>query len=206
MPLRFQSVFTKARTVKAVLVLFILAVSLRAPVISTFRIIRRTDPQTNLSSLYLSGQNRESINRFNDIMNRASLPWINYIIMVTCVCVIKLKLYQASQVRKTHTSYNKQAEKGQLKQERSSKDIRVIQSVVLICCIFIVSQLPFLAYTTGRLIDPAFDIGGRLQFLFFSFAPVSRTCSYLNASMNIFVYYNYNRKFKAVLLTLLKVK
>ncbi|GFN77241.1 chemosensory receptor a [Plakobranchus ocellatus] len=130
--------------------------------------------------------------------------------MISCVSIIKLKLYQTSLVRKSQTAAsavdNKQAMEGQDNQGRSSKDLRVIQSVVLICCIFIASQLPFLVYSTVRLIEPEIDVTGDLRFLFFVFTGISRTCSYLNASVNIFVYYNYNSKYRSTFLSMLKVK
>ncbi|GFN98206.1 hypothetical protein PoB_002471200 [Plakobranchus ocellatus] len=95
-----------------------------------FRIAWRRDPKTNASSVYLVRQNSETINRFNDILNRTSLPWINFIIMISCVSIIKLKLYQTSLVRKSQTAAsavdNKQALEGQDNQGRSSKDLRVI--------------------------------------------------------------------------------
>ncbi|GFO28534.1 chemosensory receptor a [Plakobranchus ocellatus] len=188
MPLHFKSVFTKARTVKALFVLFILVVSIRVPIMSTYRLVWLKDLHTNLSSLSLAGQNVESINRFNDIVGRTSLPLINFIIMITCVGVIKLKLYQASMAHKYHTaisssvSGSKQAPEAPDHQGRSAKDLRVIQCVVLICCIFIVCQLPFLIYTIIRLINPQFDLYGRLQYLFFTFGAIGRIFSYLNAS------------------------
>ncbi|GFN98210.1 chemosensory receptor c [Plakobranchus ocellatus] len=208
MPLKFKSVFTKTRTVKAVIIIFIVSVSLRVPVMSMFRTAWKRDPKTNVSSVYFVKQNSELITHFNDALNRGSLPMINFIIMITCVCVIKTKLYQASLVRNsqiaTSAADSKQEMEGQDNQGRSSKDLRVIQSVVLICCIFIVSQLPFLAYSLGRLIEPEFDITGSLRFLFHAFSAVSRLCSYLNASVNIFVYYNYNSKYISTLLLMLR--
>ncbi|GFO28533.1 chemosensory receptor a [Plakobranchus ocellatus] len=212
MPLQFKSVFTKARTVKTIFVLFILVVSLRVPVMSTNRLVWIKDPRTNSSTLSLAGQNVESINRFNDIVGRTSLPLINFIIMITCVFVMKLKLYQASMAHKNHTatsssaSGSKQAPEAPDHQGRSAKDLRVIQCVVLICCIFIVSQLPFLTYTTIRLINPQFDMNGRLRFLFFIFSSISRTFAYLNASVNIVVYYNYNRTYRSILLSVIRSK
>ncbi|GFO24601.1 chemosensory receptor c [Plakobranchus ocellatus] len=208
MPLQFKSVFTKARSVKTALILFILAVSLRMPVLTMFRLEWMTDSHTNSSLLFLKRSNSDVIIRFNDILNRSCLPWMNFIIMIICVGVIKFKLYQASIVRKSHKaiSTSDSIPERQDHQGKSSQDLRVIQSVVLICCIFIVSQLPFLAYSIGRRISPEFDIFGRLQNLFFICSAISRTCSYLNASVNIFVYYNYNSKYKSVFLSMLKLK
>ncbi|GFN84613.1 chemosensory receptor a [Plakobranchus ocellatus] len=207
MPLKFKSVFTKARTVKTILVLFILAVGLRIPVMSVYTLMWIPDPRTNVSSVFLMPVNSESRMRFNDIMNRISLPWITFIIMITCVCVIKVKLYQASLVRTAHTqtssSESKQPPDGQEAQGRSSKDLRVIQSVVLICSIFIASQFPFLVYSTVRLINPEFDVFGRLQNIFFILGGISQTCAYLNASVNIFVYCKYNSKYRSIILSMI---
>ncbi|GFO28523.1 chemosensory receptor a [Plakobranchus ocellatus] len=212
MPLQFKSVFTKARIVKALFVLFIIVISLRVPIMSTCRLVWLKDPLTNSSTLSVTGQRVESITRFNDIVVRTSLPWINFIIMITCVGVVKLKLYQASMAHKYHTSTSssvsgsKQAPEAPDHQGRSAKDLRVIQCVVLICCIFIVSQLPFLTYTTYRLTNPQFDTDGRLQFLFFTLGAIGRIFAYLNAPVNIVVYHNYNRTYRSILLSMLRTK
>ncbi|GFO42308.1 chemosensory receptor a [Plakobranchus ocellatus] len=210
MPLQFKSVFTKSRTVTAILALFVLAVSLHVPMMSMFTIVWSTEPQSNVSFPYVLRQSSDSIIRFNDMLNRTSLPWINFIIMIACVAIIKVKLYQSSLMRRSQTSTPasnpKQATEGEEDQGRSSKDLRVIQSVVLICCIFIVSQLPFLVYSTGRLINPEFDVYKKLENLFYIFTTISQTFSYLNASVNIFVYYNYNSKYRSIFLSITKSK
>ncbi|GFN96494.1 chemosensory receptor a [Plakobranchus ocellatus] len=175
-----------------------------------FRIAWSTEPQSNVSFPYLLRQSSDSIIRINDMLNRTSLPWVNFIIMIACVAIIKLKLYQSSRVRRPQTSTSasntKQPNEGLEDQGRSSKDLRVIQSVVLICCIFILSQLPFLAYSTGRLINPEFDVFKKLQNLFYIFTTTSQTFSYLNVSVNIFVYYNYNSKYRSIFLSMIKWK
>ncbi|GFN96881.1 chemosensory receptor c [Plakobranchus ocellatus] len=69
MPLQFKSVFTKSRTVKAVLILFTLAVSFHIPVMSMIRLAWETDSNTNHSFAVVIRQNSESLIRFNDILN-----------------------------------------------------------------------------------------------------------------------------------------
>ncbi|GFN81123.1 hypothetical protein PoB_000762900 [Plakobranchus ocellatus] len=86
----------------------------------------------------------------------------------------------------------------------SAKDLHVIQSVVLVCNIFIMSQAPFLVYLTVRLIVPEFDANRQFHFMFTISTVTSLTCSYLNATVNIIVYYNFNSKYKLELLSLLK--
>ena len=208
MPLKFKIVFTKSRTVKWVLFLVIVAVSLRLPVLTINRISWRTDPQTNVSSPYVKAVNNAYLSRINDILNRGIIIYILYITMVTCVFILTFKLYQASKIRRSCTTglseTSNQAPDKPVAQGLSSKDIQVVKSVVLVCTIFILSQLTFLITSTIRLFSPEFTYGRRLMFLFGLFGQINRTCSYLNASLNIFIYYNYNSKYKSVFRTLLK--
>ena len=207
MPLKFKLVFTKSRTIKWVLFLVVLAVSLRLPVLTIFRITWRTDPKTNVSALYLASMNKASMSRINDTLNRGFVIWINNFTMVTCVIVLSYKLYQASKMRQScavkvpqlsENSTNKEAAQGM-----SPKDLQVVKSVVLVCTIFIMSQLPFLLLSTTRLINQELDESMGLHFLFGILSQINRTFAYLNASINIFVYYNYNSKYRAVFRSIL---
>ena len=205
MPLKFKLVFTKARTVRIVLVLGVLAVSLRVPVLTIFRIAFKTDPLTNVSTPYVTAVNRQAMSRINDVMNRGVIIWINYTIMISCVGVLSFKLAQASRIRQSITADCDQVSEkaGRL----STKDLQVIKSVVLVCSIFILSQLPFLVYSTNRFANPEFtSTNKKFQDLFGFFSTLSRVCSYLNASLNIFVYYNYNSRYRSVFLSLLRLK
>ena len=203
MPLKFKFVFTRSRTIKWVFFLVVLAVLLRLPVLTIFRITWRTDPRTNVTALYLASVNRASMSRINDILNRGFLIWFNYLTMIACVIVLSYKLYQSSKIRKTFTvtgfQTSEQASDKAAALSMSTKDLQVVKSVVLVCCIFIMSQLSFFLVSTTRLLVPAFDEGNDLAFLFGIFSQISNTCSYLNASINIFVYYNYNSKYRSIL-------
>ncbi|RUS77933.1 hypothetical protein EGW08_014307 [Elysia chlorotica] len=90
----------------------------------------------------------------------------------------------------------KTSERGREPEKMSAKDLQVIQSVTLICVIYIFSQLPYQVISTVRLIDPEFSDGGSREFLYGIAAHISNTLSFVNASINIFVHYNYNTKFR----------
>ncbi|GFR73223.1 chemosensory receptor B [Elysia marginata] len=196
MPLKFKLVFTRSRTAKWVLVLVVLSVLLRLPVLTVHRVARRTHPATNISSLYMTSVNSAYMSRINDILNRGIVIYLCYITMVTCVVVLTYKLYEAAKVRRSATGKvpqtPDQTSEKPAAHTLSTKDVQVVTSVVLVCTIFILSQLSFLVSSTMRRIIPEFDTGKRLMFLFGIFSQISRTCSYLNASLNIFVYYKYN--------------
>ncbi|GFR96892.1 peptide receptor GPCR [Elysia marginata] len=210
MPLKFKLVFTKSRTVKWVMFLVVLAVALRVPVLTIFRVAHRKDPETNTSIPYVAIVNRDPMSRINDLMNRGFVIWTNYVTMVTCVVILGYKLYQAAKIRQACTANwtygSDQASKKTDPHGHQTKDLQVVKSVVLICLIFILSQLPFLLVSTFRLADPRFTSHAKLHNLFSLFSQISLTLSYLNASLNIFVYYNFNSKYRTTLLALLPLK
>ncbi|GFR98331.1 chemosensory receptor A [Elysia marginata] len=210
MPLKFKFFFTKSRTLKWTLFLVALAVVLPMPVLTIHSIAWRIDPISNTSSLYLKASNNDIMSRINDIINRNVVIYIAYTITVICASLLTFKLYQASQIRRSCTTWpsqsSDQASDKPVDQGLSGKDLQVVKSVVLVCVIFILSQLPFVLTSTIRLITPAFDVGERLGYVFGMFGQINNTCSFLNASVNIFVYYNYNSKFRSVFHSLLPVK
>ena len=164
------------------MVLVVLAVFQSLPVLTIHRMSWRTDPQTNVSSLYLKAVNSSYM---TGIKNRGIVFYILYITMVACVFILSFKLYQASKIRRSCTTgltrASDQAPDKPAVQGLSSKDIQVVKSVVLVCTIFILSQLTFLITSSIRLFVPDFDNGGRLLFIFGVFSQMNHTCSVLNA-------------------------
>ncbi|GFR98734.1 chemosensory receptor A [Elysia marginata] len=212
MPLKFKLVFSRSRTVKWVLFLVVLAVSLRLPVLTINRLGWRTDPLTNDTYAHVKSVKLDYMSKINDIVNRGVLIYLSYVTMVTCVLILTVKLYEASKIRRLCSTtgfsqtLDKQVADKPLVQGLSSKDLQVVKSVVLVCTIFILSQLPFLLVSTTRLFKQEFNTGKRLAYLFATLSQVSKVFSYLNASLNIFVYYNYNNKYRTVLRSLLCTK
>ena len=198
MPLHFKSTFTKRRTVVGVVCLLCLAVLFHLPVLTIFSIGWRQDPVKNVSIPVIVASGRQTMVKINDLLNRNTLPWISFITMIGCVALLSFKLLQASKIRSLPASGDKTAAKSDHDNKLSPKDVLVIQSVVMVCSIFIIAQLPALLYSTVRVVNPDFDAGGRLAKLFGIFAYTSLTCSLLNATVNIFVYYNYNSKYRSV--------
>ena len=221
-PLRFKSMFTTSRTVVILVVLFLVALALRAPVLSIFRFTWRVNPLTN--STYLSVRataNFREIYKVNDIINRNIVPWIAYFTAVACVTILISKLLAASRFRRSlqnpnnvgsteNDNSNFQIDKNRTtnKNEKASnglsaKDLQIIQSVILICVIFIVSQLPFQLASTIRLLDSEFAHGRKKRYAYGFAIHISNTFGYLNASVNIFVYYHFNTRYREIFLKFL---
>ncbi|GFS03666.1 chemosensory receptor C [Elysia marginata] len=89
-PLLFKSVFTINRTLIVLGVLLLVALSLRIPVLISFRFICALKPQTNSTWLFfLAAPNSRQTNAVLDIVNRNVVPWMALIISVACVTSIK---------------------------------------------------------------------------------------------------------------------
>ena len=87
----------------------------------------------------------------------------------------------------------------------STRDLQVIQSVTMICIIFILSQLPFQIVSTVRLLNPEFNEEGK-KVLVYSFASnISGAFTYVNASVNIFVHFNFNSRYRHKFLSILSL-
>ena len=135
-------------------------------------------------------------------------------IMISSVAILSFKLFEPSKVRSSaynssHTD-DKPGNSSETKQTNSHKlslkDVKVVQSVILVCSIFIVAQLPSLIYTPIRSSSSEFNDRGRLVYLTAICIKVEWTFMMLNASLNIFVYYNYNSKFRSVFRSLFNLK
>ncbi|GFS00914.1 chemosensory receptor C [Elysia marginata] len=218
MPLQFKSVFTMRRTILAVVAIFTTTILLHTPVLTIHSIGSKLNLLTNRSFAYLETHGRSTKAMINDSLNRTFLPWTNFIIMVACVIILIYKLFQASRIRTSATnrptglgtasnsgadkpldnSNNSNNNNNNIGHNLSGKDIQVVQQVVLVCVIFILSQLPFLLNSTGRLVYPEFNHYKKYHHLFGICSKVSSTCSFLNASVNIFIYYKYNTRYRTV--------
>ncbi|GFR72063.1 chemosensory receptor C [Elysia marginata] len=217
MPLRFKSVFTKKRTIISVVVLFCINVLIHIPVLTMYRLGWKTDPLTNKSYVGVV-RDEPSLRNYkqgiNDIINKNTLQVISFIVLVACAALLKFKLFQASKIRSKLATVSGSSDESDkslsqslaASHKLSPKDVRVVQSVILVCSVYIFAQLPSLLYTATKKFHPEFTDTGRLFFLVVICSRTSYTFYLINASVNIFVYYNYNTKFRSAFRSLFKCK
>ena len=212
-PLHFKSVFTKNRTVTAVCILFCVDVLLYIPVLSISRLGWRKDPVTNISYLsVVSDSNSLKLRkmRINDVLNRNFLAWTSFIAIIVCAALLSFKLFESSKIRSLPSTASGSGESSNQrrapKQKLSPKDVRVVQSVVLVCVIFIVAQIPSICHSVARVALEEYNEAGYLIWIASIVIKTGVTCQIANATLNILVYYNYNSKYRAVLRSLLTIK
>ena len=214
-PLHFKSVFTKSRTVIAVCILFCVDVLLHIPVLSISRLGWKKDPETNNSYLSVVSDNNSlklKKMRINDVVNKNFIAWTSFIVMIVCAALLSFKLFESSKIRSifTGTTFSSSVVSSNQprapKQKLSPKDVRVVQSVVLVCVIFIVAQIPSIGHSVARVALEEFTAYGNLLWVGNIVIKTSLTCYMANASLNILVYYNYNSNYRAVLRSILTMK
>ncbi|RUS90154.1 hypothetical protein EGW08_002033, partial [Elysia chlorotica] len=200
LPIKFKHVVSTTKTIIFVVCLGAIAIIMKLPEMTEYRISCREDPQTNTTTLYLERFNYVQALQVYTILNRA-IAYMVYISMVASVIVLIIKLYKASKIRRSCPSDLSDSDpRKPPTQAMSSRDIQLVKSVVLICSIFIVSQSAFLIPSMARLILPnVYDN----TILAISAGVTYRILKFLNASVNIFVYYNFNRKYRSIFLSLL---
>ncbi|GFR70356.1 chemosensory receptor C [Elysia marginata] len=235
-PLLFKSMFTVTRTLIILGVLFLVALSLRIPVLTSFRLTWAPKPQTNSTWLaYRASSNSRKMFAILDIVNRNVVSWVAYTITVICVIILVIKLVAASRFRQSlaaqtrgptykqktvppskenstpqsdavNSAKESSNQDKKISNKLSAKDVQVIQSVTLICAIFIFSQLPFQFNSTNRLVDPEVAHGRRKRYVYEFGTQIAITCSYINSSINILVHYHFNSRYRETLLSLLPKK
>ena len=207
-PLHFKSVFTRSRTVIAVILLFCVNALLHIPVLSLNHLRRTTNPLTNTSylTLVIDPAEQDPLIKINDALNKNAIAGTSFIVMIACAVLLGFKLFQTSKIRlpaasglgsREHPSPSQDQ-----KQTLSPKDFRVVLTVALVCTIYIVAQLPSFCYSLARV---AVDNVNLMWFVGFAIK-VSQTCYMTNASINILVYYNCNSTYRATLHSLFSIK
>ncbi|CAL1531685.1 unnamed protein product, partial [Lymnaea stagnalis] len=222
-PLTFRNTFTKKVTIYVVGTVFCLSLATRMPLLVCQGFQSVFDSKANMTKLVLSFTAlRPAALAVSDIVNRNIITWGAIIVVLISLFVLKLKLVSAAKFRlgahnsnvtselKSRNKSNalkflhKRDKKAEVSLSSSvesnsflvGKDLQVLKVVILVSVIFIFCAVPPAVSGVIRQLVPDFNIGGRYGTVFQVITTVFDCCSYLNASLNVFVYYNYNTKFR----------
>ncbi|GFS10816.1 chemosensory receptor C [Elysia marginata] len=221
-PLKFKAMFTKSRTLFILGVLFSLNLVFFGPSLIMFRLVWAVNPNTNSTFLALEySDNFSSVRKVLDFYKNIH-AWLTYITVVACTAILAYKLQAASRFRRSLASaagsekvktvgpistFSKTRDASscpstlserEQKQpsQTSTKELQVIRSVTLICVIYILSVLPTQVNTCVRLLDPKFYDHQNYVYTY-TFAGYIATLFHLfNASVNIFVHYHFNSRYR----------
>ena len=238
LPFKVKDMFTSRRALITFLVFFICVFFLRLPMFIKKRFVRISDKLTNSSKVVVRDfEDGGLAYTINDIVSRNIQPWSCFIIVIACLVVMVSRLRASAKFRSTSSSNgpsgvedrplstpktrdecDAKMESKATKDEKSkskvisTRDVKVLRSVILVAVIFVVCQVPFMTYSLARRLNSKFDhpdVFGKLPKYVFLFAignTTSKLCAFVNSTVNILVYYNHNSRYRQCLRAMMKIE
>ena len=234
LPFKVKDMFTSRTAVIAFSSFFVCVFLLRLPMFIKKRFITEFDKLTNSSRVRVKEFDDGGLaDTINDIVSRNVLPWTCFIIVTACLVVMVTKLRASAKFRfsmsgkdsgpmspvtatDTKHDFDVGKESTATKDERSkdqilsSRELKILRSVILVAAIFVICQIPFMAYSLARRLETEFDDtrqGRKISKyinLFSVASSLSSFFAFVNATVNIAVYYNHNSRYRQCFQTLFK--
>ena len=236
LPFKVKDMFTSRGALITFLAFFICVFFLRLPMFIKKRFVRIIDRSTNSSKVVVTEFDDGGLaDTINDIVSRNIQPWSCFIIVIACLVVMVTKLRASAKFRSTSAANGSvNVEDGPLSSSKagdesvaemestankdeksrsqvmSSREVRVLRSVILVAFIFVICQVPFMVYSLTRRLQSEFDDTagyGKISRYINLFSVASFTSNFfafLNATVNIAVYYNHNSRYRQCFRALMK--
>lgn len=129
----------------------------------------------------------------------ASLAIASFVAVVIFTTILIVKLKQTAKWRSKSTSNGEQSNSLAL------RDKKTMSMVALVACILIVCYTPTVVFSIVSTSVAEFSVVGRQSNIFHSAWSFAFLCHTINASINIFLYYNMSSKYRANFLKLFSV-
>ncbi|XP_005099260.1 uncharacterized protein LOC101858494 [Aplysia californica] len=200
--LQFRSFFTLSRTYTVLGVLSVVCLAFHIPMIASQNLQWQTDKKTNKTKLTLVRSDAyPDVQYFHDITNRNVVPYTCLAINITCLAALTFTLKSATQIRnKMAISTSTDGNAGKRDSKLSTKDIQVVKAVSLVAAMFVFCSLLTTIKALVRRAIPDYDSRGQYRNLFQLTTGVVTIFTYLNATVNITVYYHFNTKYRQSLM------
>ncbi|GFO08591.1 chemosensory receptor a [Plakobranchus ocellatus] len=200
-PLQFRNVITVRKTLIVVAAFSLFALANRIPILSLTGVTMAFDPRINATRPVTSMHPHREI--IKDIVWAGVDMTIcigAQVILSVCVGIMLRGLKSAAEFRTSASSAgNAGSDEQKSKEKLGTKDARIIKQLVLVSCIFIICNTPKLITYLGTAIQPEFNLTGQYRMFYQSMCSLFSVFDTINSSVNMFVYYIYNAKFKRVL-------
>ncbi|KAK3737089.1 hypothetical protein RRG08_016395 [Elysia crispata] len=190
MPLRVKQVLTARRQLLAIVFFSVNVDSFLIYIFAPSVLIRITDPITNITSVVYLGAHYDTLNIFTNIF-----LYITFVIVIVCLVILIISLNQSSKFRDQSASASGAPEK----RKEKSREVRVVQTVILVAAMFIIFNLPTIILSIIRQVNPGFSVRGNLKNLYNFFLIIMETALLLNVVVNIFIYLSFNTRYRNVL-------
>ncbi|CAG5124028.1 unnamed protein product [Candidula unifasciata] len=218
-PLHFKNYFTVKRTVYFMSGFAIFAVTVYTPLLANMAMVTMLDARINMSrpTLWMS-KYREPIKNVVFVITDMILPVSSQFIVLTCIIIMASSLRASSRFRqktKIQTSDQKKLQitselqdKGtanaNITDKLSGKELRVVTQVTLISVVYVACNTPRILIIAAALFEPEFKLGRQFHYFYISLNGFRKHLEIINASVNTLIYFNYNSKFRAIMLKRIK--
>ncbi|GFS15369.1 peptide receptor GPCR [Elysia marginata] len=191
MPLRVKQVLTARRQLAAIAAFSLGVDSVLVYVFEPTHLVRFTNPSTNISQVAYEGARYDLLNIFTNIF-----LYITFVIVILCLIILIISLNRSSKFRDQSSKVSGANEK----KGEKSREVRVVQTVILVAAIFIIFNTPTIVLSIVRQVTPGFSVRGHLRELYDFFIIFMETSLLLNVVANIFVYVGFNTRYRNILL------
>ncbi|KAK3785762.1 hypothetical protein RRG08_051084 [Elysia crispata] len=191
MPLQVKDILTARRQLLAIVVFCLIGYIVMIYSFAPVKLIRITNPMTNITHVTISGLRYFVI----DIFAGTYLKFA-FITVVVCTVILIFSLKQSSRFRETSSSASGSVEK----RREKSREIRTVQTVILVATIFIVFNLPLLVLSIARMATDSASLyaDGSVWRLLELFLLIMDVCMMFNINLNIFIYVRFNSRYRNI--------
>ncbi|RUS79503.1 hypothetical protein EGW08_012735 [Elysia chlorotica] len=187
-PLRVKTIFTPARVSAALALVLLFELASLAPPYSSMQLVWVVSAGSNLTKLRHADQHgQHGALSYLVFYTAPSLAAFTVVTLGTAILVVKLRQSVRRRQEMTHKSG----------QEVAQKEVKVAQSVVLVCVMFVVCYSPCVYVIVKGALDPDFHFGDPYyEHFVFSYLSVTFFLQSVSSSMNMFVYIKLSSRYK----------
>uniref|UniRef100_A0A0B6ZK51 G-protein coupled receptors family 1 profile domain-containing protein n=1 Tax=Arion vulgaris TaxID=1028688 RepID=A0A0B6ZK51_9EUPU len=217
-PLQFKNIFSRKLALIFNIWFILFATVSYTPIFTNMSLAVKFDPRINISRPVLwTSPNRDSVKIIVWIIVDIIVPFATQIIILICIIVLTsclraaVRFRQASTLTFTLTDKIMNRRLGELckhshptglnvpSENLTSKEVRVVQQVVLISVVYIICNIPKMIISVAAVTEREFTIGKAQNMLYICVNGLSKHFEIFNSAINLAIYYKYNTKFRAKL-------
>ena len=217
-PLKIRMMFTRFRTLVAMLIIFVITLGPTSIVILNYPMGWMFYPERNRTLLGVLPVNdailiaAHAVTRFYFSILLTLLTFFT-VTITTVLLAVSLKKSKAwrdanRSMAPTHIGHkNGDAPLSTSEPDtKQSKETKAVKMVIAIATLFIGTNIPFSIFVVSTAVVPGFDVGGQYDKIYSVMAIVCVMINGINSGGNIFIYYNMSSKFRHAMLCLFRGK
>ncbi|GFS09450.1 chemosensory receptor A [Elysia marginata] len=208
-PLKVKTLITRQRTIYFIALMYVVHVLPTSLVYVVVRFEWHFSEQRNRTVLgvkYLRNPTEQTITDVLWVFHSLPLQFIPLIIVVVCTIFLIITLNRSARWRSGNSKgitedrhRRNEPEISSGKPRASSKEDRIIKTVILIAIVFIVCSSPAAINNAVTRAEPEYRASGKYRKLNLFVAGSTACLNTINSSVNIFIYYKMSSKFKLAL-------